>query len=44
MSRESDPIELAALMAEDIAREVQEERTGVPRIRPAEKPKGGKRR
>lgn len=43
MSREPDPIELAALMAEDIAREVQEKKAGVPRIRPAgNKAKGGK--
>ena len=41
MSREPDPIELAALMAEDIARDVQEQRTGVPRI-PKDKAKGGK--
>ncbi|MEV1245164.1 hypothetical protein [Nonomuraea sp. NPDC049750] len=43
MSREPDPIELAALMAEDIAREVQEKKTGVPSIRPTgNKAKGGK--
>lgn len=40
---EPDPIDEMTRMAEDLAREVKEQKAGVPRIRPADnKAKGGK--